>query len=77
MPVPVRDATVGVFASLTKERLPEAAPVVFGVKATVNDTLCPPATVSGNESPLKANSGLLKVAEETVMLALPVDRVPV
>ena len=77
MPVPVRYTTVGVFPSLTKERMPEAAPVVCGVKATVNDALCPAATVSGNESPLKANSGLLKVAEVTVALALAADKVPV
>ena len=53
---------------LLNEILPEAVPLLCGAKVTVRGVLCPAASASGNEKPLKLNSGLLVLAEETVTL---------
>src|SRR5208337_5000240 len=51
--------------------LPLAAPLVVGVKTTVNDVLWPALRVKGRASPLRANPVLL-VAPEIVRLDPPV-----
>ncbi len=55
-------------ASLTKDALAVAVPLACGVKVTVSETLWPAAMVEGRERPLRANSEVLVVAEETVTL---------
>jgi hypothetical protein len=57
---------VEVVALLLNERLPEAEPLVCGTNFTVNDALFPAAMVKGRDTPLKLNSELFTVAEETV-----------
>jgi len=67
--VPVNASTTGVVeALLLKEMLPEAVPLLCGVNVTLTGALCPAASASGNETPLKLNSGLLVLADETVTL---------
>ena len=67
--VPFNDCTVGeLTALLTNERVPVMVPALVGVKVTVKLTDWPTATVTGNEIPLRANIGLLMIAEETVTL---------
>ena len=68
-------------ALLENDRVPDAAPLLCGVKATLTVMLCPAGIVNGNDIPCSANSELLLVAEETVTL-LPlalsvVDTTPV
>jgi len=68
-PAPVKVSIVGlVGALLLKEMLPDAVPLLCGVNVTFTGALCPAARVSGNEAPLKLNSGLLVLADETVTL---------
>ncbi len=68
-PAPVKVSIVGlVGALLLKEMLPDAVPLLCGVNVTFTGVLCPAARVSGNEAPLKLNSGLLVLADETVTL---------
>ena len=55
-------------ALLSKETLAEAVPLAWGAKITVNDAFCPAAMVNGKENPLRANSEVLGVPEETVTL---------
>jgi len=57
---------VEVVALLLNERLPEAEPLVCGPNFTVNDALFPAAMVNGKVTPLKLNSELFTVAEDTV-----------
>ena len=45
-----------------------AVPLACGLKVTVNEALWPAAMVEGSEMPLRANSEVLVVAEETVTL---------
>ena len=67
--MPVNASTTGVVkALLLKEMLPEAVPLLCGVNVTLTGVLCPAASASGNETPLKLNSGLLVLADETVTL---------
>ena len=69
IPVPVRVATVvGVWASLLKVSVAVCAPVVVGLKVTVNEALCPAAIVSGMESPLTVKAELFDTAEFRVTL---------
>ena len=56
-------------ALLEKLRLADAAPEACGVKVTVNGAELPAAMVTGSEIPLSANSGLFKLADDTVTLA--------
>ena len=58
-----------VSALLVKEMLPEAIPLLCGANVTVRFALCPVASVSGNETPLRLNSPLVALADETVTLA--------
>jgi len=70
VPVPPKESTVGEFeALLTNEAVPEAAPVACGVNVTVNGKLLPAVMVVGKEMPLRVNSELLRLTEETVTLA--------
>ena len=62
-------------ALLTKDREPEAAPLLCGLKVTLNDTPWPAPIVIGKETPGTANWELLMAAEETVTLALAALRV--
>lgn len=64
-------------ALLRNEMFAEAAPLVCGVKVTVNGTLWPAARVMGTEIPLTANSELLDDTEETVTPAPLAISVPV
>jgi len=67
VPVPPKESTVGELeALLTKEAVPEVAPVACGVKVTVNGKLLPAVMVVGKEMPLKVNSELLRFAAVTV-----------
>ena len=68
MPLPVKDSAVEFEALLANKTLSEAVPLACGLKITVNDALCPAASVKGNESPLKANSEVPTLADETVTL---------
>src|ERR1035437_8801351 len=52
--------------------LPLAAPLVVGVKSTVNDVLLPAFSVKGNARPLKLNPAPLAVAADIVRLVAPV-----
>ncbi len=67
VPDPVKVSTAGVFAALlVREMLPDAAPLLCGVKATETGTLWPAAMVLGRDNPVRRNSGLVEVAEEMV-----------
>jgi hypothetical protein len=67
VPVPENDSGIcELVALLAKEREPDTAPLLFGVKATLNDRLCPGAIVKGNVAPLKTNCELLVLSEVTV-----------
>jgi hypothetical protein len=63
-------------ALLMKPSVPEAVPEACGAKAMVIGTLCPAAIVSGKIIPLRENSGLFKLAEDTVTLAPVAPRFP-
>jgi len=68
VPLPVKDSAVEFEALLANKTLSEAVPLACGVKVTLNDALCPAGSVKGNESPLKANSEVPTLADETVTL---------
>jgi hypothetical protein len=53
---------------LAKEIFPVAAPLVWGTNTTSNVELFPAGMVKGNDTPLKLNSELFKVADFTVTL---------
>jgi hypothetical protein len=66
VPLPVSGICMVEFvALLTKEAPAEAAPLVCGVKVTVNEADWPGGIVTGSEGPPTANSEVLAVAEET------------
>jgi hypothetical protein len=69
IPAPVSDSVEEVEALLENESMAEAVPDVWGAKTTVTGTLCPAAMVNGKMTPLTENSGLLRLAEDTVTLA--------
>jgi len=69
VPLPVRASRAGELeALLLKDVLAVAVPLACGLKVTVNEALWPAAMVEGKERPLRANSEVLVVAEETVTL---------
>jgi hypothetical protein len=69
VPDPVRVSIVGVLlALLPREMIPDATPLVRGVKVKVSDALCPAAMVLGKDIPPRLNSGLLEVAEDRLTL---------
>jgi hypothetical protein len=75
VPVPLRLTSAGEFvASLTNETCPVELPAACGAKVTVNGTLCPADTVTGNVIPLNANPPPLHEAEETVTFEDPAVR---
>ncbi len=75
VPPPVRDCwTDELEALLVKAALAEAAPLDWGLKVTVNDTLLPAASVIGRESPPTVNSDVLMLAPVIVMLEPPAVR---
>ena len=77
VPFPVRDWKVGVLeALLAKLKLADAVPEACGVKVRMNGAELPAAIVTGSEMPLSANSGLLKLADDTVTLAPVAVSVP-
>ena len=57
---------VQVVALLLNERLAEVEPLACGANFTVNEALFPAAIVKGKVTPLKLNSELFTVAEDTV-----------
>ena len=63
-------------ALLAKLRLADAVPEACGVKVRVNGAELPAAIVRGSEIPLSANSGLFKLADDTVTLAPVAVSVP-
>jgi len=76
VPDPVRVSTVGELAALLrKEMIPDAVPLVCGVKVRVTDALWPAAIVVGKDKPPRVNSGLVEVAEEIFTLAAVAVRV--
>ena len=42
-------------ALLTNVRDPDAVPLLWGLKATLRETLCPAASVIGNDAPFRTN----------------------
>ena len=69
VPVPVSDSSVPELdALLANERAPETVPLLWGVKATLNETLWPAAIVKGKVAPFRTNCALLLALEETVTL---------
>jgi hypothetical protein len=67
--VPVNASTVvELDALLTKESLPDAAPLLWGTNLTVRGALVPAGIVRGKVVPLKENSALVVVAEEITTL---------
>jgi hypothetical protein len=69
VPDPVRVSTVGVLAALVMmEMLPDATPLVRGVKIRFNDVLWPGPIVVGRDIPARWNSELVVVTEERVTL---------
>ena len=78
VPVPVNAATVvGVWALLVRVSVAVCAPVVVGLKVTVNDALCPAPIVAGKDNPLTVNAELFDTAEFTVTLLPLALNVPV
>jgi hypothetical protein len=75
-PVPV---TVSVAEELeaANEIVAEAAPLVWGANFNVNGTLCPAGMLNGKDTPLRTNSELVEVAEDTVTLEPLALNVPV
>ena len=70
VPVPPNESTaVESEALLPNEAVAKAVPVACGVNLTINGTLWPAGIVVGNETPLRVNSELLRLTEETVTLA--------
>jgi hypothetical protein len=69
VPEPVKVSTTNVFAVLlAREIVPDAVPVLCGLKVTVSATLWPAAMVVGRDSPVRLNSALVEFAEEMVTL---------
>jgi len=69
VPVPVTDSVVVEgWASLVKVSVALAAPAACGLNVTVNGTLWPSGTVTGNEIPLKVNAVLSELPAVTVTL---------
>ncbi len=70
VPVPLSASTVfELDALLVNDSDPETAPLPVGVKATLNDELCPAGMVNGKEAPFRTNCELLLASEDTVTLA--------
>ena len=55
-------------ALLARDRVALALPEDCGAKVKVTGTLCPAEMVMGKEIPLRENSALLKLADDTVTL---------
>jgi hypothetical protein len=53
-------------ALLANASVPDSAPLLVGVKATLNVTLFPAAMVSGNAAPSRTNCELLLLSDDTV-----------
>jgi hypothetical protein len=67
VPDPVKVSVTNVFAALlAREMVPDAVPVLCGLKVRLNDALWPTAMVLGRVNPLRLNSALVEVAEEMV-----------
>ena len=78
VPVPLSAAVVvGAWALLLKVNVAVCAPVVVGLKVTVNDAFCPAAMVSGRESPPTVNAELFDTTELRVTLLPLALTVPV
>ena len=68
--MPVRVCTAGELeALLAKESLAEAAPLLLGANFTVSAALFPAVIVNGKVAPLKVNSELVVLAEDTTIFA--------
>ncbi|HEX9121694.1 MAG TPA: hypothetical protein VF840_14260 [Terriglobales bacterium] len=73
VPEPLSVTVAGEFvALLTNETLPEAVPLLDGVKVKLAFWLAAAASVNGKVSPLTPNPEPVKLAEETVTDELPV-----
>jgi hypothetical protein len=69
VPLPPKESTIsGLEVLLVKAAVPLVAPVACGMNVTVKCRDLPASMVVGNEMPLRANSGLLRLTEETVTL---------
>jgi hypothetical protein len=72
-PVPLNEIAVGELgALLARLKLPLKFPAVCGANCTLNELLCPTASVSGVASPLTLNPAPVMVACAMVKLAVPV-----
>jgi hypothetical protein len=76
-PDPERASETVLPVLVTKDAVPEAEPLLCGLKVTVKLLLDPAATVKGRLTPLKTHSALLVPAEETVTLLPLAEIVPV
>jgi hypothetical protein len=78
VPVPLRfSVVVEDFALLSKVSVPLTAPLDFGWKLTVKETLWPSSITAGSDKPLSANSELLLLAEVTLTFPPVAVSVPV
>src|SRR5579863_76852 len=76
-PVPVKvSAVVEGCALLVKVSVPLAAPVVEGLKFTVNPALWPAGMVTGSDKPLTLNTALFELTDVTVTAAPLAVRLP-
>ena len=77
-PVPLTDSARDESEALLENKmLADVLPLTCGANVSLKGTLCPAAIVRGNAIPLKANSELLELAEETVTLEPPALSAPV
>jgi len=77
MPVPFSAMTVGEFvALLVKDKVPEVAPLDWGVNVTVNEADEPAPIVTGSEIPDSVNSLFVMLADVTVTAAPVAVRLP-
>src|SRR5271154_251210 len=77
VPTPFNNSTARGFPELSrKESVPDAIPLACGENVTKNPWLPSAGIVTGNDRPLKLNSGLLLMAEEIVTCAAAAVSVP-
>ena len=62
---------------LLKVRAAETDPEAFGAKVTIKEAVFPAAILNGKVTPLRENSELLRVADETVTAVPDALNVPV
>ena len=71
VPVPLRGmVSLKPFEALVvNDSAPETVPLLVGLKATLNDELCPAGIMNGKETPFRINCEPLVASADTVTLA--------